>query len=93
MGSQSFELTNCNEWTEWHLTPRGWEKGTEKQDYPAQVKQLEPPLDRVLTYRYHQNIPINSIWMQKSANEIWKCSDQKIVAELLQKFGDCPQNL
>ena len=21
-----------NEWTEWHLTPQGWERGTEKTD-------------------------------------------------------------
>ena len=93
MVNQSSELTNFNEWIEWHLTPRGWERGTQKLSCLAvQVQELEVPLDRVLTYRYHQNFSINSVWMQKHVSEIWKCCDEKIVAELLEKFGNCPQN-
>lgn len=93
MLNQSPELTSCNEWTEWHLTLLGWERGTQKRDYPAQVQEVEVALERVLTCRYHQNFSINSVWVQKHTSEIWKSSDKKMVAELLEKFGDCPQNL
>ena len=24
------DMSASNEWTEWHLTPRGWERGSEK---------------------------------------------------------------
>jgi hypothetical protein len=84
-------VTNIYEWTEWHLTPRGWERGYTKPFDSEQVEELEPPLDKVLTCRYQQNIPINSTWVQKYVSEIWKSPDQKKVAQLLEKFGDCPQ--
>ena len=40
-------MSYSDEWTEWHLTPRGWERGSERTDGPD-VEFKEPPADRVL---------------------------------------------
>lgn len=82
---------NLNEWTEWHLTPRGWEQGSQKREYGDQIKEVEAPQDRVLTCRYHENVTINSVWMQKHTIKIWKDSDQQLVDKLIEQFGDCSQ--
>ena len=84
---------SMNEWTEWHLTLNGWEKGTQKRESSAQLIEVEPPCNRVLTCRYHENITINSIWLQKHIIEIWRDLDCKIVDELLEKFASCPESL
>ncbi len=87
------DSSNISEWTEWHLTPKGWEKGTQKRELDPQLIEVETPVDRVLTFRYHENLSINSAWLQKHIIEIWKDSDSKIVDELLEKFGNCPETL
>lgn len=84
---------NLNEWTEWHLTPRGWEQGGQKRESSTQIKEVETPQDKVLTCRYHENVTINSVWMQKHVSVTWKDSNQQLVEELIDKFGDCPQSL
>ncbi|MBW4512675.1 MAG: hypothetical protein KME64_40215 [Scytonematopsis contorta HA4267-MV1] len=85
--------SNISEWTEWHLTPKGWEKGTQKRELEAQLIEVETPVDRVLTFRYHENVSINSVWLEKHITEVWKDLDSKIVDELLEKFGNCPETL
>jgi hypothetical protein len=87
------DSSNINEWTEWHLTPRGWERGNEKREDSPLEKKVEAPIDRILTCRYHENLSTNSVWMQKHTNDVWKISDQKILAQMLEKFGNCPQHL
>ena len=39
-------MAASNEWTEWHLTPRGWEEGSGRLDGVG-VTHAEPPTDRV----------------------------------------------
>ncbi|AFY99678.1 hypothetical protein [Calothrix sp. PCC 6303] len=87
------ESSKISQWTEWHLTTKGWQRGSQLHESDDEIREIEIALDRVLTCRYHENVTINSIWMQKHINEIWKDSDQKIVDEMLEKFGDCPQML
>ncbi|OKH55273.1 hypothetical protein NIES2101_04735 [Calothrix sp. HK-06] len=84
---------SINEWTEWHLTPNGWEKGTFSREGNPQLIEVEPPENRVLTCRYHENITINSTWLQKHIIEIWRDSGCKIIDELLEKFAGCPESL
>jgi len=43
-------MSASNEWTEWHLTPRGWERGTEKEDFRRIDR--ERPTDRVWTTKW-----------------------------------------
>jgi hypothetical protein len=42
-----------DEWTDWHLTPKGWESGSLKVDGQG-VTDIAPPDDRVLTVREHE---------------------------------------
>jgi hypothetical protein len=85
------ESSKISQWTEWHLTPRGWERGSQLCESDEQVREIEVPLDRVLTCRYHENVTINSIWMQKHVSQIWRDLDENMVNEMLEKFGACPQ--
>lgn len=92
MDMYSPNSSNISEWTEWHLTIRGWQKGTQKLEDDTQLKEVKPPEDRVLTCRYHQTIPINSFWVQNHVMEVWKHSDEKLVSDMIERFGDCPQS-
>ena len=43
-------MTASYEWTEYHLTPLGWVRGTVKTDFDRE--DVEPPADRILSVRY-----------------------------------------
>ena len=43
-------MAESNEWTEWHLTKNGWEKGSNKTDFNKEIKVT--PESRFLTKRY-----------------------------------------
>lgn len=86
-------MSAINEWTEWHLTPRGWEQGTEKTDFASSTKIVAPPSDRVLTCRYYEYLSSVFSAVDKGVNEIWRSSQEKLIKELLQKFGSCPTEL
>ncbi|NJL63476.1 MAG: hypothetical protein HC903_18650 [Methylacidiphilales bacterium] len=87
------DSSDINEWTEWHLTSRGWEQGNQKREDSPFVNKLKAPIDRILTCRYHETLSTNSVWMQKHTNEVWKISDKKVLTQMLEKFGSCPQYL
>jgi hypothetical protein len=76
-----------DEWTEWHLTPRGWERGSERQDaYGTKTK--PPPTDTVLTVRYYDYLRGGS-----QLEEKWRSQDGAEVARLLKEHGEAPRNL
>jgi hypothetical protein len=83
--------------TEWHLTPRGWERGTETDDTGV-VEEIEPPDDRVLTARYY--VPYVSCFgpfpdetdLPGRHFEAWRSDDADQVATLLEKFGPVPMH-
>lgn len=85
-------MSLSNEWTERHLTPAGWVEGTEKLDFSK--KEVPPPQDRVLTcvYRDYQ-----SHWAAKpeqTVREQWRAADaDDRIAELLERYGPCPEHL
>jgi hypothetical protein len=84
-------MAASKEWTEWHLTPRGWESGDEKTDF-APVKSKPTPVDRVLTVTYKEVSngygPVHS-----SHQEIWRVSDDDAIAALVGAFGSAPKSL
>lgn len=56
-------MSASNEWSERHLTPRGWEAGSEKLDMSSNI--VAPPSDRVLTHCSHSHMssgfsPVNN---------------------------------
>lgn len=84
-------MSASNEWTEWHLTPKGWERGTEKEDFRRIDR--DPPTDRVLTAKYREYLSSSFSTMDKSSEVIWKCDDETSIAALLAKFGEAPRQL
>jgi hypothetical protein len=77
------------EWTEWHLTPAGWIRGSERTDFSKTIK--EPPTDRVLTVTYTDE---NSGYSaHQSHSEDWRGEDADSVAALLEQYGPAPKQL
>lgn len=46
-------MSASNEYTEWHLTSRGWERETVKIDFQQRVER-QAPVDRVLSYKFYE---------------------------------------
>jgi len=84
-------MSASNEWTLWHLTPRGWERGSEKVDF-RDVNEKPPPSDRVLTFKYREFMGSMSSPMEKTCVEVWR-DEVDHVTDLLAKFGPAPRNL
>jgi hypothetical protein len=84
-------MSLTNEWTEWHLTPKGWERGTEKTDF--QKIDRESPADRVLSVVYKEFASSHHSKMEVSLNATWQSSDAEAIATLKEKFGLPPNHL
>jgi hypothetical protein len=85
-------MAESREWTEWHLTPRGWEHGAWQLDGPSDLK-VPPPANRVLTYEYEEEISSPFSGMSISHREIWRGSNAAWIEELLAKWGAAPRKL
>lgn len=85
-------MSFSREWTEHHLTPRGWESGSECTDGVG-TKLQEPPADRVVTWKWleEQTSPYSK--MYRGGEVIWKSEDQAKIDELQEKFGPPPNSL
>lgn len=78
------------EWTEWHLTPRGWERGSVRvQDKGNQW--AEEPADRVASWVYSETE--TSAGLKTSAEPTWDNKNPEESASLTERFGPCPQTL
>lgn len=85
-------MSLSNEWTEWHLTPRGWERGDEKTDFgPVQTKPNPP--DRVQTYRYREKLTHHYASSDRGASCIWSGGEPGEISRLVGIYGSCPQEL
>ncbi len=85
-------MSASNEWTEWHLTARGWEEGSTRID-GSPIKHLSPPSDRVLTCKYYEYLSSPFSQFDKGVKEIWRSSEEQLIADLLEKYGLCPEKL
>ena len=85
-------MSYSNEWTEWHLTPRGWESGTERIDGPG-IERKDEPKDRVLTYRWTEVQTSPYAPMRRYGREVFRASDERPIAELIAQFGKPPERL
>jgi hypothetical protein len=84
-------MSASNEWTQWHLTPRGWEAGAEKTDFNRTDR--DPPADRVLTVTYKEHVSSSFSAMDATVREEWRSPDAALVAALLNQFGPAPEHL
>lgn len=84
-------MSLSKEWTHWHLTPRGWESGTESTDFG--YTERPRPADAVLTMSYREELGHAFGKMHRLCTEQWRSPDAPRVEGLLAKFGACPQSL
>jgi hypothetical protein len=85
-------MSFSNEWTEWHLTPRGWESGSERTDGPGTTLK-DPPVDRALTHRWSEVQSSGYGKMHRGSEEKWKCEDADLITRLLAQYGSAPEHL
>lgn len=85
-------MAASKEWTEWHLTPQGWVRGSEREDF-AETKRRNPPVDRVLTVLYKEVISSACSGLHKNSEETWSSGDKDSILLLKKKFGECPNVL
>jgi hypothetical protein len=83
-------MSLSKEWTDWHLTPRGWEAGSQQTDFGKETK-FAPPQDRVLTSRFQKEISSRFSKPERWHEETWRSTDKKAVDELRTKFGPPPE--
>ncbi len=84
-------MSASNEWTEWHLTPRGWIEGSEELDFGG-GKKVATPADRVVTVKLGVKLGSgHSTKFHYYNNLVWQSSDASVVDRLVDQFGDLPQ--
>jgi hypothetical protein len=83
------------EWTEWHLTPRGWEPGSTRHGSNGNNWQDEPE-DRVLSAVYKEQQTSSQPVATCGTEESWRTKDPikaETIPDLLARFGPCPPRL
>jgi hypothetical protein len=82
------------EWTEWHLTPRGWEQGSTRREGRGNDWRDEPA-DRLLSYQYCELQTSNSD-PRITSEETWRTKDTAALVQLddaLSRHGQAPRRL
>jgi len=72
-----------NEWTDWHLTPNGWVRGSKREDFTG-VETVDEPRERVKTVRRDER------GARGVLSARWECEDAGRIAELEARFGESP---
>lgn len=86
-------MAASKEWTEWHLTPRGWVRGKQMVDFGGLQDSPEPP-DAVCVWEHRETI--SSIYSRSadvSTHKVRDIADAATIAILVAKFGPCPKSL
>lgn len=83
-------MATRREWTEWHLTPRGWERGSKRSQ--GKNNWADDPEDRVLSFVSKEEETSSSA-VTHSTEETWRSKTAENVDDLLRKHGDCPRKL
>ena len=81
-----------NEWTEWHLTPDGWKRGSTRVQGKGNTWADEPE-DRVLSFVYKEVETSASTEARVSAEESWRSKTATDIDALLRQFGASPREL
>jgi hypothetical protein len=80
------------EWTEWHLTPGGWQRGATRVHGQGNTW-VDEPEDRVLSSVYQELETSASTQVKKWVEETWRSKNAANVDELLKQYGPCPEKL
>jgi hypothetical protein len=86
-------MAGRREWTEWHLTPRGWERGATRAGGKNVWK--DDPEDRVLSWTYKEVESGAETEPTRSSEESWrsKLATDAEVESLLREHGPAPREL
>jgi hypothetical protein len=74
------------EWTDWHLTPNGWTKGSHKMDF-HNIHFKEPPPDRLLTRRYEESIESIYAPLKIKRKTLWANCNPKLIKKLIRQYN------
>lgn len=85
-------MAASREWTEWHLTPLGWLRGSEKTDF-APATNVTPPTDRVLTCIFKETIASSFGGVSRETDITWSSDDKEKINQLTEQYGECPKQL
>jgi hypothetical protein len=85
-------MANRKEWTEWHLTPRGWERGASRVEGKGNTW-VEEPTDRVVSSVYQERETDASPEVQKWSEETWRSKKAENTDTLLKQYGPAPERL
>jgi hypothetical protein len=86
------EMSFSLEWTEYHLTSRGWERGSERVDFGNDTIK-EPPADRVQTVRWVEEQTSGYGRMHRSHRIDRESENKQAIKDLRAKFGEPPSSL
>lgn len=81
-------MSGIREWWEFHLTPKGWVKGSENMLDGA--KERPTPADRLLTIRQHEHAPSRYAAPQTWSAIVWRAGDTRAIASFREQFGQMP---
>ena len=82
------------EWTEWHLTPRGWQQGSMRREGKGNDWRDEPA-DRLLSYQ-HVELHLSTGAPRITTEETWRTKDPAALLLLetaLAQHGTAPARL
>jgi hypothetical protein len=80
------------EWTEWHLTPAGWQRGATRVQGKGNTW-ADDPEDRIVSFVYQEIETSASPTPRVSSEETWRSKTATGVDELIRQHGGCPQKL
>lgn len=83
-------MSASNEWAEWHLTPRGWERGDFQLD-AGRAQKGRIPSDRVMTCTYREYLSSAFSSLDRTVREEWRDADNSLADHLLARYGPCPE--
>jgi hypothetical protein len=81
-----------NEWTEWHLTPGGWMRGSTRVQGRGNAW-VDEPADRVASYVYKEVQTSTAPTASVTSEESWRSKTATDVDALLAKHGAVPRML
>ena len=80
------------EWTEWHLTPAGWQRGATRVQGKGNTW-VDDPQDRIVSFVYQEVETSTSPEIKRSSEETWRSKSEADVDVLVRRHGGCPQTL
>jgi hypothetical protein len=84
-------MSASDEWTDWHLTPRGWERGDRCVDFAGVKEQNPKPEGTVAVYCYREVVSSIYSAVDRSVDGPRLLGTAEAHRDLLDRFGQPPQ--